>query len=265
MKQESRNAKTVKMTLRINDNEAVYWSNLFWTLAGETESFPRSLEQSVALALPLAIVKLPKLGLGGFRNWLLHRGINIQVNGPDRPLRACLIAKAGRGLVALDGSDPEDEQRISLAHEVAHFLVDYLHPRQQAMNLLGETAREVLDGERQPTLKEQVTGILRGVELGVYTDLMDRPSTGIINKVGILAIEDRAERIALELLAPQDLILETITLSGHSPVQPTSLEVVYDLLVQRFGLPSEMAKSYGNYIISSQKAKTSFREWLGMN
>jgi hypothetical protein len=252
------------MVAKINDFQADYWAKLFWTLAGEPESFPRSLEKSVALALPLAIVKLPSLGLCEFRDWLFQRGIEVHVTGPDRRLRACLVAKAGRGLVALDGSDPEDERRISLAHEVAHFLIDYLHPHQKALELLGESAREVLDGERQPTLKEELTGILRGVELGVYTNLIERPSTGSINNTVIIGIEDRAERVALELLAPFGMVLETIIPSGTSQNQQPSLAMICDVLSEHFGLPSSVAKSYGQYIINSKRLKKTFREWLGM-
>ncbi|HZQ09243.1 MAG TPA: ImmA/IrrE family metallo-endopeptidase [Anaerolineae bacterium] len=35
-------------------------------------------------------------------------------------------------MIFLDGSDPANEQRITVAHEIAHFLVDYQMPRARA-------------------------------------------------------------------------------------------------------------------------------------
>ena len=122
----------------MTDQEAARWAQRFWRLVGRAEPFPRSLESSVAWALPLAIVKLPHLGLSELRSWLSRKGIRPHIVGPDRPLRACLLARAGRGLVVLEGSDPEEERRVSLAHEASHFLVDYVYPRQKALEALGE-------------------------------------------------------------------------------------------------------------------------------
>jgi Zn-dependent peptidase ImmA (M78 family) len=39
------------------------------------------------------------------------------------------MARAGHGFISLDGSDADDERRFSLAHELAHFLLDYQDPR----------------------------------------------------------------------------------------------------------------------------------------
>lgn len=53
-----------------------------------------------------------------------------------------------RNFVLLDDADTPAEQRFSLAHEVAHFLLDYLQPREATRRKLGETALEVVDGLR---------------------------------------------------------------------------------------------------------------------
>ena len=83
--------------------------NLFWKRCGEIEPFPRALERSVALALPLALIKLPRLQLSRIEGWLQQRGITYQFNCHTRAVRGCLIAFGGAGTLFVDGSDPDDE------------------------------------------------------------------------------------------------------------------------------------------------------------
>ena len=119
-------------------------------------------------ALPLAVVKLPRLGLADLRSWLRDRGIDICPDLRHRPLRACLVARAGQGFVFVDGADPYDEQRLSLAHEIAHYLRDYWIPRERALAALGDDIADVLDGRRQPSTEERLAGVLRGVRVGRF-------------------------------------------------------------------------------------------------
>lgn len=247
----------------MNHQDATVWSEKFWSLVGRKEPFPRSLESSVAWALPLAIVKLPHLELFQLKGWFLRKGVRLRVSGSDRPVRACLLARAGRGMVVLDGSDPEDERRLSLAHEVSHFLVDYLHPRQTAIDLLGERGREVLDGLRLPTLEERLVGVLRGVELGVYTHLMERTGTGDVCRPEILEAEDRADRIALELLAPQQTVLKRLSATGIGWRDEKAPPAAAKILEQEFGLPTTTARRYGRALVLARRSARTFREWLG--
>ncbi|MCI0410470.1 MAG: hypothetical protein L0191_18235 [Acidobacteria bacterium] len=247
----------------MTDQEAARWAQRFWRLVGRTEPFPRSLESSVAWALPLAVVKLPHLGLSELRSWLSRKGIRLHMDGPDRPLRACLLARAERGLVVLEGSDPEDERRLSLAHEISHFLADYSHPRQKALEALGEAGREVLDGLRLPTLEERLTGILRGVEVGVYTHLMERSAVGEVNRLDVLAAEDRADRIALELLAPRQTVLERLEARKIRWRERSAVTAATEILVEEFGLPVTVAQEYGRSLVLRRRSTRSFREWLG--
>jgi len=83
-----------------------------------SRALPRNLESHVLWALPVAVLKFPKLHLSEARLWLAQRNMF----GPDdgeRELHACLIAFAGRGLIFLDGTDPADELRFSLATRLA--------------------------------------------------------------------------------------------------------------------------------------------------
>ena len=143
------------------DKDVSRCAERFWKRVGKYEQFPRTLETPISWALPIAIVKLPQLVLREIQQWLQERNIVLDFRTPNRKLRACLIAKAGKGIVFLDGCDESDEQRLSLAHELAHYIRDYLEPREKALQFLGDRIADVLDGIRLPTPEERLSGILK--------------------------------------------------------------------------------------------------------
>src|SRR5262249_56635767 len=131
-----------------------------WRRAGPAGRFPRDLRPPLLRALPLDVLSLPRLSVAGVRAWLERNGAACPCAGADRPLRGCLVAHAGHGLIFLDADDPEDERRFSLAHELGHFLRDYWQPRRLACERLGPRAAEVLDGLRPPTPAARLDGAL---------------------------------------------------------------------------------------------------------
>src|SRR2546423_9238676 len=118
---------------------------------GEVEPFPRSLERAVTLALPVALVKLSRPMLRDIERWLERRGVPLSFGCRSRAVRGCLIAFGGRGLIFVDGADPDDERRFSVAHEGGHFIVDYLLPRAAAPSKIREQGTEGFRGVRPPS------------------------------------------------------------------------------------------------------------------
>jgi Zn-dependent peptidase ImmA (M78 family) len=224
------------------DNASESAVDLFWELCGEVEPFPRALERSVALALPVAVVKLPRLRLFAVESWINHRGIPFQFNCQSRMVRGCLVAFGGKGLVFVDSNDPEDEMRFTLAHEVAHFIVDYWRPRENAIKRFGNAIVEVLDGYRVPNVSERVHALLGSVPIGVHTDLMERNARSNAMNMDLWEIEDRADKIALALLAPPSMILSQVDLSVGVFAQRQ--KDVMTVLHGTFGLPEPVAKAY---------------------
>lgn len=219
----------------------------FWEDVGEREPFPRSLRRSIASALPLSVVLLPKLCVSSILDWLHDCGIVCQLRGADRPLRACLVARYGHGIAFLDGADCEDEQRFSLAHELAHFLRDYWQPRRIAGQRLGLDVLQVLDGQRPPDSVERVSALLRHTPIGFHTHLMDRED-GFANS----EIEEResgADRLAFELLAPADHVLA----NGHNFEPGQERAGVVDLLRSYYQLPCRQAAVYAAILIRSER------------
>ncbi len=234
----------------------------FWIRVGELEPFPRRLEGPVAWALPLAIIKLPRLRVEDVARRLPEVGIAFRASTPDRALHGCLVAFGGKGMIFLDGTDSEDELRFSLAHEAAHFMIDYAWPRDLAIRRLGPGVAEVLDGRRLPTVQERVDSVLGGAPIGVHTHLMARLPSGEIGCGRISGAEQRADRLALELLSPEDVVLRR---HRSRALPETAAEHHLQVLLQGdFGLPLSVARDYARFLTGRHRQPPSVREWLEM-
>jgi hypothetical protein len=223
--------------------------NLFWRRCGETELFPRNLERSVALALPVTLVKQPRLMLHGIERWIEERGRQFSFNCRSRAVRGCLIAYGGQGFIFVDGADPDDERRFTIAHELGHFIVDYWLVREEAISKFGERIIEVFDGLRPPGVTERMHALLIGARLGVYTRLMERNGVGGGDQAEVWNVEDRADRVALALLAPPEEVLSMVDTSAatFAERQATMTCTLHEL----FGLPGAVASSYADSLLLS--------------
>ena len=238
------------------------WAERFWLLAGKPEPFPRSLEASVLRALPLVIVKLPRLDVESLNGYLQSRCLNLQCLAAPRRLRGCLLARSGGGIVFLDGTDSADELRFTLAHEVAHFLLDHLQPRQRAVKALGPAIQDVLDGLREPTPAERLNAIFQGVSFERTEHLMDRGDDGTISRMKTLRAEDRADRLALELLAPVKSVEESLAAHSATWSDPRASDLAVTACVTEYGLPRDVAKNYARFLIARHAPSSTFRDWL---
>jgi hypothetical protein len=233
----------------------------FWASVGEPEPYPRLLEPAVLWVLPLAVFKLPRLWVGDVQGWLADRGIRFQLETSDRPLHGCLLAFGGRGCVLLNGADGPDELRFSMAHEVAHFLLDYHEPRLRAVNRLGPRILEVFDGYRPATVQERVHAVLSHVPVGFHTHLMDRQGNGVMGCDLTSDHEGGADHLALELLAPEMEVRRHVAAARRSSGHQNPAEVAELVLRKEFGLPSTVATGYAGLLYPTIR-NLSVREWL---
>lgn len=233
----------------------------FWIDAGGREPFPCKLEPSILWALPVAVIKLPRLWVLDVEAWLVDKRIQVQFGSDNRPLHGCLLAYRGRGCILLNGADSDAELLYSLAHETAHFLLNYLRPRRKAVSLLGPAILEVFDGLRAPTVRERVHGILGRVPIGFHVHLMERGASGMAHHDATMDIEGSVDLLALEIISPEDEVRRRVPRVSRHGLHQSPAEVALRVLQDEFGLPSGVAEGYARYLYPAECA-SSVREWL---
>jgi uncharacterized protein DUF955 len=236
----------------------------FWQLAGMPGTFPRDLSAVASLALPVVTRNVSHLTLADVSQWLHARGIPHPLPTHNRRLRGCLLACFGQAFILVDGSDPERERRFTVAHELAHFLVYYREPRLRAITRLGEEIAEVLDGIRPPTHTERVHSILGGVPVGLHIDIFERTPSGTYTSPATLQAEERADRLALELLAPAENVwssFQSIT-EEHDAGYDAAHKHLTQLLYESYQLPEEQAQTYATWLLRKAGRMPTFNEWL---
>lgn len=231
----------------------------FWAAAGGPPSpGPRELEPAILYGTPLAIVNLPRLRPRAVDTWLARHGVAPVLDDAGDRLHACLVAAAGYGFIFLDGGDPADQRRFSLAHELAHYLIDYLRPRKRVLAALGPTIAPILAGERPPEIAERARAALASVPLGVHRHLFayDDP---------IVARQERAaDQLAVELLAPAALAVP-LARSVRGAARAIRHDALTAALARGFGLPAAIAAGYAARLLRHIGDEPSFAEWLGLS
>jgi hypothetical protein len=233
---EEQVAVEASVTARLRERAAAFW-------AGAPESARRQgdVEAAVAWSAPLAAVALPNLNAHLARGWLAERGVRLGDGDADRPLRGLLLAARGVGIVFFDGTLEPAERRFTLAHELGHFLLDYLEPRERVLRE-APSLLEVVDGWRPATRTERVQAVLARVPIGLHAHLLDRDVRGAAAP-DVEATEDAASQFALEVVAPWSAALDTaraVMGDRRTPYGELFAEVTARL-AERFGLPANRA------------------------
>jgi hypothetical protein len=122
----------------------------------------------------------------------------------------CLYADGGHGFIFVCGADEPEEQRLTLAHDIAHFLVDYWWPRLLVIQAMGSSIIEVLDGHRAARLDERASAVLARVRLGPHWHLLPRRGTDPDCDPHIACVEDRADDLGRELVAPRSRVMQLL-------------------------------------------------------
>jgi hypothetical protein len=216
----------------------------FWDAVGKEGEFPRDLEAAFESAYPVTVKQIRRLTLGVVQDWLASLGIAVDAH-PDRALCGCLAAARGNAVVFVDANDATDEQRYTLAHELAHFLRDVWRPRQRVERILGTTGTAVYDGDRVATPEERIAAAIEGVDLGIHVHLLPRDAAGRPATAVIADHEDCADILAFELLAPAS----HLTQAGADDWPTAEL---LDRLTHDYGLPRVEAARYAAWLRASR-------------
>jgi hypothetical protein len=156
-----------------------------------------------------------------------------------------LVAHKGEGVLFVDGTDPEDERRVTVAHELAHFLADYWLPRVIAIKNLGTSITDVLDGMRPATALERVQSTFASATLNVNLNFMERRDG--VGDVRLWSTESRADRVALALLAPAKAVLSRVSKKRSNS---NIVSEVAGLLRSDFGLPGWLVEDYARNLVA---------------
>ena len=214
-------------------------SSRFWVDEPPSE-LPWPVELEVLMRLPLALVELDRLATDRIGDWLAANGAVLHLHAAPRPLVAALVAYAGRGVVFIDSGLDEKERRVSITHEAAHFLGDYLLPRESVEQVAPDLV-DVFDGLRDVDQGDSVTALLARVPLGIHSHLLARSASGEFISREVEDAEERATRISWELLAPQESIVRRVGDLANAFVLTRMLE-------EEFGLPSSTARAYSKFL-----------------
>lgn len=217
----------------------------FWCQVGRAKSGPPyDIAGAISLQMPLDIVSLSELTLGKIDQWLVNKGIKIPISVNDRYLHGFILVKKGTGFIFVNGTDNEDERLYTIAHEASHFILDYKIPRDMAIAKIGDGVENVLDGLRQPTLDEQINGIISGISVQPFTHLLEKDGDGSFTNIKVFDAENNADALAIELLAPHNEVIKA-TLCGRKKM-PFDLfdQLCLDLLISKYRVPETIAKQY---------------------
>ncbi len=236
------------MTLPIIEPELENLGRRFWENAGEVFSPPYDITRAIAFSLPLDVALIAGLSMRNIEAWLRTRGADYRFTTNSRAVRGCLLVNRGAGMIFVDACDSEDERRYTVAHETAHFLIEYWGPRTTAVREFGNGIQDVLDGKRAPEPEERLESILLNVSLKPYVSLIEREGNGFFHRTEVWRAENRADRLAVELLAPIAEVTSCLRAQGVADSFFRCNSEAQRMLTERFCLPATITRSYSRRI-----------------
>ena len=252
------------MSKRIVKSIIVETARRFWRRAGGNRSWPCDIERAVQLALPVIIVQLSPLSINSILRWLAEKGYDFRIDVTNRLLHGLLLIHRGAGIVFINGTDSIRERRFTLAHEVSHFLLNYFLPREKVVEKLGESIVEVLDGIREPTIEERISGILQGVSPQPKPHFLEKRGDGGFDNYHNWSAENHADSLAVEILAPHKIVCQELLTTYPRSNYKGYKEKAESLLYEKYQLPRGIAQLYSGKLSYYITGGTSIVEKLGL-
>lgn len=234
--------------MKISSIQIQQLAKAFWKASLLEINFPISttlLEQAILLTEPIAVVKLNKLSLLEISKYFTARGNNINCPLDSKELYGFILSYNGYTYIFLNGTESAEEQRFTLAHEFAHYLLDYKLPRQSIIEKSGVAIIDALNNKRDFTAEEKLLALVQDYSLKAFTYLLDAPATSAFERLHVWKAENKADELAMELLAPYTNILQDISRDGivrrFSPLK----QYLPKLLQVKYGFTTDLAHLYG--------------------
>ncbi|MBO0939429.1 ImmA/IrrE family metallo-endopeptidase [Fibrella sp. HMF5335] len=237
----------------------------FWGPLLAYKVFPIDIDRVVAFSdLPIIIVQLSNLTIRGIQLWIVQNNYPVTFSAEDRLLHGFLLAYEGRGVIFVNGTDPPEERRYTVAHEVAHFLLDHQIPRQRMIRAFGQSIIEVLDGKRPPSLSERIQFVTTDLPSLFSAHHLDNSSLTAYDRHLVWQAEQRVDALATEILAPHKEVVRRLHLEDGAQWGPC-LAPIRKLLSETFGLPQLVSQSYAKHIDKHITGGNGLAKEWGMN
>jgi hypothetical protein len=216
----------------MSTSDAALIASEFWKSTGVPDQFPRDLDKFIPLHTRATIVEQPSLTYRTVTQWLARHNVPVYIPNSTANLMGFMIADRGGGRIFVCSTDPPDERRFTLAHELSHLLLHYFRPRQQVIAALGPSAIAALNGERAPTIAELAAATLAGVRFGPHVHLLPR---GVSYAGKMTRVEADTDELAVELVAPRSV---RVRVAETEAFRNASRAGRLALLADTFGVPS---------------------------
>ena len=239
-----------------------YWAAWFWKRAGGRKALPANIEYAAKSALEVSIEEVD--GLTVSKAISLFRGAerSNRADMSERRLRGCVSVTPKGAIIFVEERDDEAQRRFTVAHEVAHFILEVKSRRERAEARLGRGSVDVLNGLRNATRTELIDAWLHEVRLDPILHLMDRAPDGGHQCERTRDAECVADDLAVEMLAPRAEMANAVLSLGSLGFSET-LDKAGRIAERRFGLPKQIAERYAGRLVWQVKGGPSSAERFG--
>lgn len=221
----------------------------FWKPLLPFRTFPVDIERAIAFSnLPLHIDLIPGLEIDHVNQWIRVNQFPARIDKDNCALHGFLLARGGHGIIFVNGTDKREERRFSIAHELAHFLLDYQLPRINYLKLYGDSILEILDGKRLPTFEERLAFVVSELPTPIFAHALDNSRITSYERNQVWSAEWRTDTLAFELLAPFNIVISSLKKQKPEKRFEPIFRQASNLLTTDFGLPSTLAGSYAKHL-----------------
>ena len=239
-----------------------HWAGWFWRRVGGGKDFPADIGYAAMSALEVYVEEIEGLTTLTASSYAGCVGIRNACGFSERGLRGCLVVRRRGALILVERSDDEAEKRFTIAHEVAHYILEVRRHRERAAERMGRDFSDVLYGPREATPTERIDAWLNDVRPDKILHFMDRAPGGGYGCARTMDAECVADDLALEILAPRSDMKEALSSLGRMGFTE-SLSAARRIAEKRYGLPDVIAAMYAGRLVRRLRGGPSTAERFG--
>ena len=239
-----------------------YWAGWFRRRVGGYSEYPVNIGYAAMSALEVYVEEVEGLTTLTAASYAGRGGLWNTVGVSERGLRGCIVVGRRGATILVEGNDCEAEKRFTIAHEVAHYILEVRRHRERAADKMGRDFSDVLYGLKEATPTERIDAWLNDVRSDKILHLMDRAPGGGYGCARTMDAECVADELALEILAPRSDMKKVLSSLGQMGFAE-SLSAAQRIAERRYGLPGAIAGVYASRAVRRLKGGPSTAERFG--